>query len=289
VFAVVLARRLCEVCDGARLEAFTLFNSRYLAAAVTAALVTCAHPAHAALIGYYTFEGNANDVSGNGNHGILSATAPTLTAAGGGYTGWDGAASQAYAFGGGNTFITVPIDINPAALPQVTFGAWVKAENLDNVIRGIISHDNGNFDRTLDMDTRGQSANVEWCLFVGPASGGVYCAEDATSDWTFLVARYDALTNVAQLTVNGMHSSLLATSNGGGLTTTTIGRNPNFDFPFIGLIDNAFFFNSYLTDAQLDEIRRNGITVVPEPSALLMLSAGAIALLRRRRGPQKPS
>lgn len=73
--------------------------------------------ADAALIGYYTFENNANDVSGNGNHWSFSPTEPVFTP--NGYSG------GAYRFGanGSNTFITVPIDINPAVLPQLTMGA----------------------------------------------------------------------------------------------------------------------------------------------------------------------
>jgi hypothetical protein len=246
-------------------------------------------PAQAELIGYYTFEGNANDVSGNGNHGTLSANAPILTAAGGGFTGWGNASSQAYTFGAGsvytdpnNSFITVPIDINPTVMPQVTFGAWVKTSNLDNVIRGIISHDDGGFDRTIDMDTRGGSPNVEFCAFTGV---GGHCAADATTNWTFLVARYDAGTSTAQFTVNGTHSGVFTSTNGSGLTNTTIGRNPRFDLPFIGQIDNVFFYDEYLTDSQVNDIYRNGINPVPEPSTFALL-AGGIALVaagRRRR------
>jgi hypothetical protein len=255
------------------------------------AVLVATIPVHAGLIGYYTFEGNANDVSGNGNHGTLSANAPVLTASGGGFTGWGDPNSRAYTFGAGsfpgdplNSFITVPININPTALPQVTFGAWVKASDLSVVRRGIISHDNVNFDRTIDLDERGPSANVQFCMFRGASGNGVYCGDDATTGWTFLVARYDAATSTAQFTVNGVHSAVFAATNGPGLNNTTIGRNPNFDLPFVGQIDNVFFYDQYLSDAQVSNIYLNGI---PEPSTFFLM-AGGFALLAagrlRRRG-----
>ena len=90
--------------------------------------------ANAALLGYYTFENNALDVSGNGNHGTFSAVAPTYTASG--YQG------GAYQFGsaGANTFISVPININPAVLPQLTPCAERITASQHPVANGIFSH-----------------------------------------------------------------------------------------------------------------------------------------------------
>jgi hypothetical protein len=260
-----------------------VFSSRIVAATIAASLAAIAAPAQAGLIGYYTFEGNANDVSGQGHHGTLSAAAPTLTAAGTGITKWGDASSRAYSFGAGgaNTFIELPLDINPAALPELTMGAWVKVADLTPVIRGILSHDDVDFDRTLDLDTRG-GGGLQYCMFVGLPNGG-NCGGAATSEWTFLVARYDATLGVAQLTVGETHFSKVAANNGGGLNTTFIGRNPSFDSPFVGLIDNVFFFDDYLSNDQLNDIYRQGIDTVPEPTMLMLAGTAALVLARRRR------
>lgn len=251
--------------------------TRSIRSFLTAAALGMASASQAALVAYYPFDGNALDASGNNRHGTLSAVAPTAVA--NGYTG------GAYQFGtgGANTFVTVPIDINPAVMPQVTFGAWVSADVADAVIRGIISHDDGDFDRTLDVDVR-FDANARWCMFLGLGPNGI-CADAVQTDtWVFLAARYDDATNSAWLTVNGTHFAAVGTPGPSVNTTTTIGRNPNFDLPFIGRIDNVFFFDEVLSNAQLDDIRVNGIRL-PEPGSMLLIGAAlaGLGVARRRR------
>jgi hypothetical protein len=70
------------------------------------------------------------------------------------------------------------------------------------------------------------------------------------------------------------------------LNNTTIGRNPRFDLPFSGLIDNVFFYDEYLTNAQITDIYQNGVpTPTPEPStfALGCVALVMLAVAHRRR------
>src|SRR4030066_155095 len=76
--------------------------------------------AQAGLLAYYTFEGNANDMTSNGNDGtVVGATQTDL-----GYQG------KAYSFNGTYLdphYISIPLDINPSKYPKLTMGAWVQA------------------------------------------------------------------------------------------------------------------------------------------------------------------
>ncbi len=94
----------------------------------------------ATLIAYYPFEGDANDASGNGYNGTVYGA--TLTNF--------GHSGQAYYFDGSNDYIDVPLNINPSNYPQLTMGAWVKADS-DVNWGTIISHDDGGFDRTINI------------------------------------------------------------------------------------------------------------------------------------------
>ena len=70
------------------------------------------------LVGYWPFNGNANDESGNGNNGTVSGA--TLT------TDRNGNANSAYSFSGSN--ISVPITENLHNLPTRTFSCWFYAD-----------------------------------------------------------------------------------------------------------------------------------------------------------------
>lgn len=246
-----------------------------------------AGPAAAGVIGFFPFEGTANDASGNGHNGVLSTPAPVYVA------GYEGLALQ-FGIDGNSTYVTVPININPSVYPQFTMGAWVYVgpEAVSDVqIRGILSHDDGGYDRHLGIDTRCGPVSPCYGVFNG---SGIYDASlpVASGEWVFLAVAYDQ-GNAIRFAVNGSIATYTgSTTLGPGLTTVTIGRNPTYDYPFIGLIDNVFFFDEYLSVERLREIQAGGAAAVlgagsiPEPGSLGLVAAGGIAVLlwsRRRR------
>lgn len=229
------------------------------------------------LIAYYSFnDGSANDSSGNSNNATYNGAAYTAS----GYSG------GAFAFDGTSTsYIQInSLNINPSSYPALTMGAWVKTNEVGSIIRQVISHDDGSFDRSLGLDYRGGLNG--WSTFVG---AGVLGGQTATvGAWTFVAVAYNQAAGTAMLYVNGSTYTYNSAYDGGGWSYTRIGSNPSFTEFFNGTIDEVFFFSSALTAGQLDNIRLNGVmAAVPEPSAaaagLGIAAFGCVAWRRRRR------
>ncbi len=251
---------------------------RTLLSATAAVLLSA--PLHAGLVGFYSFDGNANDLSGNGNHGAVFGASQTA----GGYEG------QAYDFDGNDDRITLPVNINPSARPQLTIGAWVLADTATG-LRGILSHDDGGYDRGLMLDYRGACGSYCFSSFTG---SGVLAGPPATTgNWVFLAARYDqAGAGTVTLNVGGNKYTTTGTF-GSGFSSLSVGMNPGFGHYFDGRIDNVFIYDEFLSDARLDEIRLGGAsaivgeTATPEPSTYAMLGTSLLGLaevVRRRAG-----
>ncbi|GAB4451821.1 MAG: hypothetical protein OHK0029_01700 [Armatimonadaceae bacterium] len=210
----------------------------------------------------------------------MSAAAPTFTA-----SGFEGGAFE---FDGGtNNFITAPVNINPTVMPQVTFGVWANADVVDSIIRGIISHDNVDFDRTINVDIR-DGSGLRWSAFRG--NGVVGGPNVVAGEWVFLALRHNQTTGDWAFDVNDTRLILSGVTFGTGESVLTIGRNPNFDSPFDGRIDNVFVFNEYLTDSQIDTIRTGGSEAIlsfassnaPEPATFGLLLMGAVPFVVKR-------
>lgn len=116
--------------------------------------------ARADLIAYYQFNNPSDlgqDSSGHGNN----ATNFGATYSASGYNG--GAAALFVANNSNNPqYLQAPVNISPHAQPELTMGAWVYANpNAPGVsYPGIISSDDGGFDRSLNLDTRASGSGA---------------------------------------------------------------------------------------------------------------------------------
>lgn len=252
----------------------------FLAATVAAATVP--GPAEAALIALYKFDSATElglDSSGNGK----DAANFGASFANGGYQG-GGALFH------GAEWLSAPVDVNRAVLPNLTWGAWVKPAAGGAAIQGVLSNDDGGFDKQIGIDDR---AGGGWAGFTG---NGVLSSAvpPSTDDWTFLAAVYDQSQSSMTLYVNGQ-SFTTVTNFGGSPDTFVIGRNQTFASFYSGLIDNVFVYDEALSAAQIADLRATGfgssvppVDAVPEPKtwALMLVGFGlAGAGLRRRTSP----
>ncbi len=222
------------------------------------------YTAHADLIGFYSFDDEGNpftDDSGNG-FDLGSVGVDPVFATDGGFTG------------GGMNFdgfqrLVAPLDIfwEEGSLPQLTMGAWVRTSTLTPGLRKIIGCDDGGYDRILGLDTR-QATGFGYMAFTGIGVMGGGPAPVSVDQWTFVAVTYDQTINQAVLYV-GLDASTVAPLTVATATTafgssarpeTSIGSvDPNGSGEgWQGDIDNVFFYDEVLTEAQLTAIRNGG-------------------------------
>lgn len=242
--------------------------------------------AQASLVGLYTFEGNNSDSSGNG-YDPVSGTV-TYSQDGFGYEG------KAAVFDGASSYLQLGIDVSPSAMPGMTFGAWVQCDDFTRVA-AVLSCDDAadpDYDRQIGIDTRygteGSYGSAYYSAFAGGDVGLVSSQEDP-SGWTFIAASYDADAETMSLYVgdNKYTSEYIVTDTENN--SLNIGRNPAYGDHWDGMIDNAFVFDSVLTDENISTIRDNGedgilsVAAVPEPAVISLLGSCCLGILMVRR------
>ena len=186
-----------------------------------------------------------------------------------------------------------PVNISPQNYPELTIGAWALTTAL-NPITGfsegtIVSSDNGGFDRTLNVDTRGSTNGAAtYSAFTGNGvlSSGVTALG---AGWTFVAAVYDGA-NSQMTFYEGNNPGITVSTNFDSSSQSffDIGANPGFGEYFTGEIDNVFVYNQALTSSQIGTIRTTGFTSVPEPCSLVLLSLGGLAVLGYSRLASRP-
>jgi len=192
------------------------------------------------LLGLYTFENGTVDQSGNGRNALAD---PNVTFA----PGIEGMAAE---FNGTDSWIGLPIDINPSVVPRLTMGAWVKSDTLEGY-HGILSHDNGGWDRSIGV--------LDGSHLAFNGSGPAVHPQSLTTDWQFVAVVYDGVS-----IHHYVDQSVLVTSDYTGDNTGTdyllIGGLPlGQGWPWDGLIDNVFVFDGALTERETNDIRTHGV------------------------------
>jgi hypothetical protein len=222
------------------------------------------------LVGYWPFSGNANDESGNGNHGLVSK--PVLT------EDRFGNADSAYQFDGINDRIVIPSSesLNPA--DQLTIAFWFKLNQITNRWSPIIFK--GGFQYLDDGSER------EYTVWVGNSphflitsagddSGNLFVESNTISsgEWVFYTAVIDRRNHVMKAYINGeldtrMYDSYSSFNNNNyELEFGGSGEGHSNFSPFNGVLDEVRIYNRAFSDIEVMQLFSGK---APPPSVLTL-------------------
>ena len=205
------------------------------------------------LVAYFPFNGNANDESGNGNHGTVMGA--TLT------EDRSGNLNSAYYFDGIDDYIDIGNDSTLKMSDAVTISVWVKLDYFPlsgwhNIISDHSpSYNNGKIFRFQDN-------GIEILLDAEGSPEARYNLPDTIAGiWQHLVATYDG--NSVKMFVNGI---LVDSTERIG----TIAINPNplligksgFGEYFPGVIDDMIIYNVGLSNSQVADLYQGNLVSV---------------------------
>jgi hypothetical protein len=182
------------------------------------------------LVGWWPFNGNANDESGNGNNGNVNGAVLSNDRFGNPNT--------AYSFDGNGDYIDCGNSNGLKITGDITIAAWIHAKNL-NGDHGIVSKMNTSNQPTYDLITSGNQ--IRWYT-----SNGSFLFSNVISSnmWVHVTATFDQQKQIKKMYVNGVFEVEIST-NGSGIPT-------NNDNLFIGSHQpanmNSWSWNGYLDD-----------------------------------------
>lgn len=217
--------------------------------------VSTASSLDSGLIAYYPFNGNANDESGNGNHGTNSGAVLTTDR-------W-GRANKAYSFN--STYITVP---NSSSLQSpttsITIAFWTNISQWDNNMAGFFAKSN-----SASLGQYGSIASTT--PYIQFDLGGQYVRITrffATNTWYFICLQWDG--QKARLFLNG---TVYDSANfSGTLTPDTnpliLGKHtPGTTRYLKGKLDDIRIYKRALTASEIQKLYEEmnlELTVVPQ-------------------------
>ena len=246
--------------------------------------VAVASNASASLIAEYKFSGNANDTSGNGHNGFI--TAATLT------TDRFGSTDSAYAFNGTDAYIEV-LDSDDLRLNNTDFSfrAWVlEIERNISFQDAIITkrgtgNENGWFFSITGSAGPGGGGNAYY-----QASGGVDPSALSTSNvtlniWHHIALTYNSASEDLRFFIDGIFDSstaTLPTPNSSTEANLFIGRDSSGQrYFFHGKLDDIGIYNNVLSDSEIRHLA--GISSIPIPQSASLFAIGLLGLSFARK------
>ncbi len=221
------------------------------------------------LKGWWPFNGNANDESGNGNHGTVSGA--TLI------PDRFGNLNSAYSFDGSADYIDCGNSKGLSITGSISISVWVLSKNLSGD-HGIVSKMNTSNQATYDLITSG--SKIRW----GTTNGQFQYSNDiSTNNWVHVTVVFDRQKLTNSLYINGVFESEVSTDN--------LNIPVNNDHLFIGahqpgnvsnwswngFIDDVCIWNRVLTNEEINRLYYAcAKSITKEPDNQAMFSGNAL-------------
>jgi hypothetical protein len=214
------------------------------------------------LVGWWPFNGNANDESGNGNDGTVNGATSTIDRFNN--------LNNAYQFNGINNYINIPYSTSLHG--QIgTVNAWIYTNGQLNDQKNIFSQSQGRPQLVTESDNSPipHKAAIQWKSNNGTFPSAISENDVAVSQWTMITGFYS--TDTFKIYINGNLEQTFVTNlqqdncsqedfqiggfNTSGDCQSFIGLSQMFN----GTIDDIGFWNRALTEQEISDLYNGNI------------------------------
>lgn len=196
------------------------------------------------LLGYWPFDDDASDNSGNGNDADVNGAS----------SGAAGKVGNAYSYNGSGDYIELPIDLNPHL--DITLAGWFKTSNTADGEMVIIANDNNTYGRGFQAQSSGGTKNFQ--AWYEP--GGYFSSSNfdyATDNWVHFAVVYEQGVS-AKLYINGSVVGTGGTeSSPSDASVVRLGRALSGRY-FTGEIDEVGIWERALSSTEIGQLRNGG-------------------------------
>ncbi len=247
---------------------YTLFTLGLLVFSQMSAQIPAYVPTNG-LVGWYPFNGNANDESGNGNNGTVNG--PALS------SDRFGNKNTAYSFAGGSDRILISNSLFSSTKSSYAISLWVLSNNATGEL--VCDRSTTSWDYKYRLFIRGDLSNKPLQFSTANNntvnSSGVIGGSAAQSSWVHVVAVANAANNTTLLYVDGKlvgnhlfyyPNHINSTTIGANLAPVSPGSPSN---PAInGKIDDVGFWNRTLDSNEIKDLYNacKNFSITQEPS-----------------------
>lgn len=240
------------------------------------------------LVGWWPFNGNANDISGNGNNGTVSGAALT--------TDRNNLPNSAYSFNGNSSYITVPNSISLQFNGGITFSTWLNASSFPSPVSYWFSKgaDGGtDYSWTSTVDAVNKKASVSIYDNNSQNCGNISTSSLQSNTWIHVVYTFNG--SLARCYVNGV----LETTTTCTFTTFSntynliFGRRHVSGMPYYwdGKIDDFGLWSRALTQQEITSLYNaascaSNTNITPQTNSL---STGSTATFTASTSDPNPS